>query len=250
MTTCEFGNDCPYPAFCYAVHIVPGVEIIDVYRCCLLCSKAVDVLTVENPKWRRGAGPDLPTPPPGPATLAAAIERGKREILADIRNGTIRLDELPLTFSDLHSFVDANYYGGGCDGDANPLFYKADGADTEAFDEMLSALDEWITGVTTMAHRYIEVVRHNEKTAPTVGGYDADRARTGPEHDTLGSVLDPDNRWDVWCEIEETGAYGADVEQWDVDTDRRQDMLDAAYLVVVTVLTDDMDERIDAAVTA
>ncbi len=42
--------------------------------------------------------------------LQATIERAKKEVLADIASGTV-----PATvdnFADLHTYVDANYYGG------------------------------------------------------------------------------------------------------------------------------------------
>lgn len=46
--------------------------------------------------------------------VVAAVERSKREITADIVAGT--LPTTVSTFSELHDYVDANCYGGLCDG--------------------------------------------------------------------------------------------------------------------------------------
>lgn len=48
---------------------------------------------------------------------AAIVERVITEIRDDVRRGV--LPYLPDTFSELHSFVDANTYGGMCDENAN-----------------------------------------------------------------------------------------------------------------------------------
>lgn len=73
--------------------------------------------------------------------LAIAIERGKKEIRADIENGTIW--KSPENFSDLHDCVDANEYGGlTIDG-----FAATFASTTEWWGfcyEVQSALDAWI----------------------------------------------------------------------------------------------------------
>jgi hypothetical protein len=45
--------------------------------------------------------------------MNARIEQGKKEILADIADGTI--PTTPKNFNELHDFVDANEYAGLCD---------------------------------------------------------------------------------------------------------------------------------------
>lgn len=49
-----------------------------------------------------------------PDTIRLAVARSKREILLDIARGTVPAD-VP-DFSTLHNYVDANVYGGLCDG--------------------------------------------------------------------------------------------------------------------------------------
>lgn len=49
-----------------------------------------------------------------------AVDIGWREILADLKQGTI--PATVATFSDLHDYVDANEYGGICDMDWDYLF--------------------------------------------------------------------------------------------------------------------------------
>lgn len=71
-----------------------------------------------------------------PERIAAAIARGKREILADVRKGTVPHDVA--TFADLHDYVDANEYGGLCDDDAvNPVYIG---------NVIQNALAAWIEG--------------------------------------------------------------------------------------------------------
>lgn len=52
-----------------------------------------------------------------PARRAAITARVIEEIRADVRSGV--LPHLPVTFGELHDFVDANTYGGMCDDTAN-----------------------------------------------------------------------------------------------------------------------------------
>lgn len=54
-------------------------------------------------------------PPFTQAEVDEVVDRAKREILADIADGTVP-DDVP-DFSSLHDYVDANTYGGLCDGD-------------------------------------------------------------------------------------------------------------------------------------
>jgi len=62
--------------------------------------------------------------------------QAKKEILHDIEIGVI--PKSIKSFSDLHDFVDANYYGGFCDEN-----YKAS-KDFEFEDKIQTKLDEWI----------------------------------------------------------------------------------------------------------
>ena len=69
-------------------------------------------------------------------TVVEAVERAKLEIMADVENGTH--PALVQCFDDLHSFADANAYGGGNDESANSRFWK----------KVHEQLDAWIkTGV-------------------------------------------------------------------------------------------------------
>lgn len=70
-----------------------------------------------------------------PERIQVAVERGKREIRADIARGRIPVDEV-LTFADLHDYVDANEYAGLCDDGVDP--------ETTPINEIQNALSEWI----------------------------------------------------------------------------------------------------------
>ena len=77
-----------------------------------------------------------PLMPKQTQTVAEAVERAKLEIMADVENGTH--PALVQCFDDLHSFADANAYGGGNDESANSRFWK----------KVHEQLDDWIkTGV-------------------------------------------------------------------------------------------------------
>lgn len=64
------------------------------------------------------------------------IERGKREIMADVRNGTI--PSTAADFSELHNYVDANGYGGAFEDDAHAV------EDVDFWNAVQDALDLWI----------------------------------------------------------------------------------------------------------
>ncbi|MBC7845532.1 MAG: hypothetical protein H7Y10_03470 [Flavobacterium sp.] len=64
------------------------------------------------------------------------LAQAKKEILSDIKEGIV--PNTVTSFSDLHDFVDANYYGGFCDEN-----YKAS-KDFEFENEIQTKLDEWI----------------------------------------------------------------------------------------------------------
>lgn len=68
------------------------------------------------------------------ARIAAAVERGKREIVADAERGRVPWD-VP-TFASLHDHVDANEYAGLCDDDVDPEFAP--------INEIQDALAQWI----------------------------------------------------------------------------------------------------------
>jgi hypothetical protein len=77
--------------------------------------------------------------PRAPRTLdglreAIAVERGKREILADVRAGRVPADVED--FSALHDHVDANEYGGLCDDFGE--------CSTDFANRVQDALDAWI----------------------------------------------------------------------------------------------------------
>jgi len=64
------------------------------------------------------------------------LNQAKKEILSDIKEGIV--PDTVTSFSDLHDYVDANYYGGFCDEN-----YEAS-KDFEFEDEIQTKLDEWI----------------------------------------------------------------------------------------------------------
>lgn len=71
--------------------------------------------------------------------IAEAVERGKREILADIEAGV--LPASVLSMSELHEHVDANEYGGLCE----DQFFDARGhVDMEAVVTVQARLNEWL----------------------------------------------------------------------------------------------------------
>lgn len=75
------------------------------------------------------------------ALVAYAIARGKREILADVGKAvSSRGDVMPLypqSFSELHDYVDANEYGGLCDGGLFHLLWNHG-------NEVQGALNGWL----------------------------------------------------------------------------------------------------------
>lgn len=73
------------------------------------------------------------------AAVAAAVERGKREIIEDVRAG--RVPREVATFSELHDHVDANEYGGLCDPDTPEFMWTDDLAFPRAVQDQLN---EWI----------------------------------------------------------------------------------------------------------
>lgn len=69
--------------------------------------------------------------------LHTTIERGKREILADVKSGAV-----PATakdFAELHDYVDANYYGGAFEAE----FDDSDRA-CAFWNKVQDTLDAWI----------------------------------------------------------------------------------------------------------
>lgn len=77
-----------------------------------------------------------------PDTIRLAVARSKREILLDIARGTVPAD-VP-DFSTLHNYVDANVYGGLCDG----LPY--DGEELCAFGNAVQGeVDKWLRARST-----------------------------------------------------------------------------------------------------
>lgn len=86
-----------------------------------------------------------------PAQIAAAVDRAKREILADALAGVFV--DPPETFAQLHDYTDANLYGGLCDEDDTDaeyvLAWSSDDANT-----VQDTLDAWITS-GALASAYI-----------------------------------------------------------------------------------------------
>jgi hypothetical protein len=71
--------------------------------------------------------------------LKATVKRARQEILEDIRAG--RVPVTAQSFSELHDFVDANEYGGGCE-------WAEEEWSTDRFcafwNRVQDALDAWI----------------------------------------------------------------------------------------------------------
>jgi hypothetical protein len=74
--------------------------------------------------------------------VAAAVKRGKREILDDVRSGRVPFSVK--NFSELHDYVDANEYGGLCDED-QPYPFSTDEWLTFG-NAVQDALNAWIVG--------------------------------------------------------------------------------------------------------
>lgn len=75
------------------------------------------------------------------------VERAKGEILSDVRTKIV--PKTAASFSELHDYVDGNYYGGLCDDDeTNPLVIAGIMGDTEVdmdvCNEVQNRLDLWI----------------------------------------------------------------------------------------------------------
>lgn len=68
-------------------------------------------------------------------SVEAVVERAKREILADVRDGVV--PEAVTDFANLHDYVDANGYGGAFEGDApEPA--------SDLWNEAQARLNDWI----------------------------------------------------------------------------------------------------------
>ena len=75
--------------------------------------------------------------------VTSAIERGKAEILSDIGRDIVPEDVH--SFSELHDFVDANEYGGLCDGHwPIAIIDGEEHLDVELANQVQDALDTWI----------------------------------------------------------------------------------------------------------
>jgi hypothetical protein len=70
-------------------------------------------------------------------TVELCVERGKREILADIANGTV--PATVASFTQLHDYVDANYYGGAFD-------KGGPSTDWDGWNETQIRLNAWLEG--------------------------------------------------------------------------------------------------------
>jgi hypothetical protein len=71
-----------------------------------------------------------------------AIELSLSEIRDDVRMGTVPTSVA--TFSELHGYVDANEYGGLCQGADGPIDWCADSDWVEIGNEVQYAVDDWI----------------------------------------------------------------------------------------------------------
>jgi hypothetical protein len=88
-----------------------------------------------------------------PQTLTDTIIRAKREVLSDIADGTV--PATVASFSELHDYVDANYYGGAFeDGEAmHSVCNSSDADDTfgsgcdrccDFWNDVQNAVDAWL----------------------------------------------------------------------------------------------------------
>lgn len=79
-------------------------------------------------------------------TVAEVVALTKREILEDIRDGTV--PATVKTFSELHDYVDANCYGGLCDSDLMDELAGDDGVSMDRIidfaNEVQGIIDQWI----------------------------------------------------------------------------------------------------------
>ena len=123
--------------------------------------------------------------------FGAIVERAKLEIMGDVQNGTH--PALVQSFSDLHSFADANAYGGGDDAIANTPFWK----------KVHERLDAWIqTGVLGRAMSDSECAGRAQRALEY---YNADLGEHGPIdsltirdllHDTLHWLAEQPSPYD------------------------------------------------------
>lgn len=85
------------------------------------------------------------------ALVRDAIHRSKREVLADIAEGTV-----PATvrnFSELHDHVDANEYGGLCEDERFDRIRELEEATgRNLVDEVQNAVDEWLRDGRPLRH--------------------------------------------------------------------------------------------------
>jgi hypothetical protein len=70
-----------------------------------------------------------------PLTEVPVFERMKSEVLRDIERGIVPADVN--SFSTLHDYVDANEYGGACEGDFNANH-------CEFWNRLQNAVDSWL----------------------------------------------------------------------------------------------------------
>ncbi len=76
----------------------------------------------------------------------AAIAAGKTQILADVRRG--RVPKSVKSFSELHDYVDANYYGNGFDWPVLPSETEDDAyqqAFADFWNRVQDTLSEWVS---------------------------------------------------------------------------------------------------------
>lgn len=67
--------------------------------------------------------------------ISVTIDRAKREILADVNDGTV--PNTCASFSELHDYVDANGYGGAFE-------REFDNEETDFWNTVQDAVDVWI----------------------------------------------------------------------------------------------------------
>lgn len=100
-------------------------------------------------------------------TREERIARAKREILADVENGTV--PRTVATFSDLHDYVDANGYGGFFDEGDILEDHAGDLDGDELVDEANAVHDEidtWIKGGGLTAPMLEETIEYTDKLCP------------------------------------------------------------------------------------
>ncbi len=104
---------------------------------CMNCGYCVGSESLLTDHYR-----DHPKCAPPVPTQEQAVARAKREILEDIASG--RVPASVVSFSELHDHIDANEYGGACEGS----WFNGTDAQRDAgftfWDRVQNAVDAWL----------------------------------------------------------------------------------------------------------